>query len=147
MFPRAAAVIQANPKTDGISVSNVAFSFHKHKGSLWFGTTNPVLRIEHQAADSKSSVFETITMKQMTVHKTLGDWYVAQYDVSKAKGKPILAQKIAVVAEAEGPFGVNADGDFLVAALQINGQPPDRYEMKVDEQTAKSTLLNGFDSK
>ena len=80
----------------------------------------------------------------MTVQKTPGDWNVAKYDVGKARGKPILVQKIAVVASGEGPFGRGAAGDLVVVSFEINGQPPDRLETKVDEQTARTTLLNDF---
>jgi hypothetical protein len=69
---------------------------------------------------------------------------VATYDVKKAKGKPIFAQRIAVVGAGEGPFGRGASADFLVVSFEINGQPPDRFDMQVVQQNTKSTLLNGF---
>ncbi len=143
LSPRAAALILPNPGATGISVSNVTFSFHKKKGPILVGTTDPVLRIKYQGA-SNNSIFETIRLSQMTVIKTAGDFYVAKYDVIKANGKPIFAQQIAVVAAGEGPFGRGADGDFLVVSFEINGQPPDRFDMQVEQQTAKSTLLNDF---
>ncbi len=143
LSPRSAALILPNIGANGISVSNVTFSFHKKKGPILVGTTDPVLRIEYQGA-SNNSIFETIRLSQMTVVKTAGDFYVAKYDVIKANGKPIFAQQIAVVAAGEGPFGRGADGVFLVVGFEINGQPPDRFDMQVEQQTATSTLLNGF---